>query len=214
VDTTDPATRDGFHSDLRAALHTADTALVSKTRDARLSTFQTWVTFCKSLGHDPSLSNIADPETRLCHLLVFGLRVRRTGSQQTGGPVRAKTVEAALLAVGAGITMLGGEDPRKQTPGSDRNHPLLASFLKSLKDADDPTKRAYPINTTIIDNLYAQVQDRDPSNCQATFHTVNLTIMGFFWMLRPAEYLGPRPSPWPTSPSTPLTVPLPPLPSL
>lgn len=185
----DPAARDGFHSDLRAALQTADAALVPATQSARLAIFQSWVAYCESLGHDPALTNIADAETRLCHLLVFGLRVRRTGSQQTGGPVRAQTVAKALLAVGAGITMLGGQDPRKQTPGADRNHPLLASFLKSLADDDDPAKRAYPANTTIVDNLHAQVHNQDPSHCRALLHTIDLAIVGFFWMLRPAEYL-------------------------
>jgi hypothetical protein len=185
----DPAARDGFHADLRAALQTADTALVSSTRAARLSTFQTWVAYCESLGHEPTLASIPDAETRLCHLLVFGLRVRRTGSQQTGGPVRSETVAKALLAVGAGITMLGGQDPRKQTAGADRNHPLLASFLKSLADDDSPSKRAYPANTTILDNLHSQVAKLDPAHCRALLHTFDLAIVGFFWMLRPAEYL-------------------------
>jgi hypothetical protein len=98
-------------------------------------------------------------------------------------------VAKALLAVGAGITMLGGEDPRKQVPGADRNHPLLASFLKSLADEDNPSRRSYPVNTTIIDNMHSRVRHQDPSHCIALQHTIDLTIVGFFWMLRPAEYL-------------------------
>lgn len=183
------ATRDGFHTDLRAALQTADTAVVPKTRAARAAVFQSWTGFCASFGHDASLCRITDPETRLCHLLVFGLRIRRTGTKQTGGPVRAKTVEAALLAIGEGITMLGGSDPRKQTPGSDRNHPLLASFLKALLDEDDPTKRAYPVNITIIDHMHSFFDHTDPPDCRGLQHTIDLCIVGFFWLLRPAEYL-------------------------
>ena len=187
--TADPPARDGFHSDLRAALQTADTSLVPKTRAARLSTFQSWVAYCASFRHEPSLCDIPDLETRLCHVLVFGLRVRRTGTQQTGGPVRSNTVAKALLAVGAGITMLGGEDPRKQTPGAERNHPLLSSFLKALADEDDPAQRAHPASITIIDNMHTLAGTMPASQLRPLQHTIDLAIVGFFWMLRPAEYL-------------------------
>jgi hypothetical protein len=168
-------------------VQTADTSLVAKTRAARLSTFRHWADFCASLGHDPSLSDVPDAETRLCYLLVFGHRIRRAGIKQTGGPVRANTVSKALLAVGTGIAQLGGQDPRKETPGADRNHPLLASFLKALADDDEPAKRAYPANTTILENLYST----NPGTLHLTawLHLTNLAIVGFYWLLRPAEYL-------------------------
>jgi hypothetical protein len=98
-------------------------------------------------------------------------------------------VEKALLAVGTGITLLGGADPRKEAPGAERNHPLLASFLKALADDDDPAKRAHPANITIIDHLHVVLDTADPAAGRSRQHTIDLAIIGFFWLLRPAEYL-------------------------
>jgi hypothetical protein len=37
--------------------------------------------------------------------------------------------------------------------------------------------------------MHSRVRHQDPSHCIALQHTIDLTIVGFFWMLRPAEYL-------------------------
>lgn len=188
MEAADTSARDGFVADLSTALHTADSALVAKSRTARLSIFGHWTAFCAEYGREPSLGDLPDQETRLCYLLVFALRVRRR-SGKTGKPVRAGTVEAALLAVGSGIAALGVPDPRKEIPGADRNHPLLASFLKTLLDEDDPTTRAHPANVTIIANLHTVLGRKDKPPSQTAKHTIDLCIIGFYWLLRPAEYL-------------------------
>ena len=136
------ATRDGFLADLGSALHTTETALVPKTRRSRRNHFQRWIEFCAEHGRPPSLSDVPLPETRLCYLLVFAVRYRRRTNPRTGELVRADTVETALIAVGQGITALGQPDPRKQA-GGDRNDPLLASFIKAMRDQDSPSTRAY-----------------------------------------------------------------------
>lgn len=133
-----------------------------------------------------TVDHIQNAEDRLCYLLVFGMRYRETG--QTGKPVRADAVEAALLSVGQGITHLGASDPRKSYIGTDRNHPLLASFIKGLRDEDDPTSRTYPVNTTIILALLDALDTEDPKWGQTNRHVINLCVMAFFWLLRPAEY--------------------------
>jgi hypothetical protein len=182
-----PAARDGFHTDLRLALQIADRALVPKTRQSRASVFALWTTFCHDHGQQPSLCDVPLPETRLSYLLVFGLRIRRRLSSQTGKSVRSGTVEDALLAVGQGITALGFPDPRKQAPGSSRNHPLLASFLQALSAEDDPSTRSYPVNVTILRHLLlsAAAAVADPTQR----HLADLCIVAFFWLLRPGEYL-------------------------
>ena len=189
MDTADPETRDGFATALRTALQTAETALVPKTRSRRLAIFQQWTDFCTEHGRQPSLSDVPDPETRLCYLLVFGSRIRSRASPATGKAVRAGSVASALLAVGQGITALGVPDPRKEAPGADRNHPLLASYLKALQDADDPSTRAYPANITIIQNLPEALDTEHPQHGRLNLHVIDLCIIGFFWLLRPAEYL-------------------------
>ena len=55
----------------------------------------------------------------------FGLRYRRTG--RSGQPVKAGSMGSALLAVGKGITHLGGKDPRKISDGSKKTIPFYVS---------------------------------------------------------------------------------------
>ena len=114
------------------------------------------------------------------------MRYRETG--QTGKPVRADAVQAALLSVGQGITHLGASDPRKPYFGADRNHPLLTSFIKGLTDEDSPKTRTYPVNTTILIALLDALDTEDPKWGQTNRHVINLCILAFFWLLRPAEY--------------------------
>jgi len=179
--TTTPVARDRFGADLRAALQIADSALITKTRSARLAIFQQWTAFCTELGRDPSLCSVPVPEDRLCYLLVFGHRYRQRTSRATGNPVRSSTVEDVLLAVGQGITQLGGQDPRRESAGSPRLHPLLTSFLRALADDDAPAGRAHPANLTILRGL--------PAGDPVASHLRDLCILGFFWLLRPSEYL-------------------------
>ena len=126
-------------------------------------------------------------EDKLGYLLVFGMRYRRTG--QGGRQVGADSVDKALLAVGQGITDLGRSDPRKATPGSRDNHPLLASFLKALRDEDDPASRVYPVNITIIRGILDALDFDHPRYGTFNSHVLDLIILGFYWLLRPAEYL-------------------------
>ena len=117
---------------------------------------------------------------------MFSLRFHRTG--QKGKSVRAGSVTDALLAVGAGITDLGQPDPRKEIQGSNRLHPLLSSFLKGLRDHEDPSKRSYPVNITILRHMWTVLWTNHPTAGAANRHVCNLSIVAFYWLLRPAEY--------------------------
>jgi hypothetical protein len=189
LDAVDPATRDGFRADLSAALQIADAALVYKTRSDRACVFADWTAFCQEFGQDPSLVGVPGQEARLCYLLVYAYRRRQAISAQTGKPVRAGTVAKALLAVGKGIAALGQPDPRKQTAGAKEYHPLLEDFLGSLTAADDPTTRAHPANVTIIEHLPNVLDTEHATEGRANSHTIDLIVVGFYWLLRPAEYL-------------------------
>ena len=83
--------------------------------------------------------------------------------------MRADTVEGVLIAVGKGIPALGEPDPRKQA-GGDRNDPLLASFLKAMRDQDSPSTRAYPANISIIEHLHDILDTDHPTAGQANKH--------------------------------------------
>ena len=171
-------------------MQVSDSAHTGKTTDARNRIFGIWTSFCIEHHVEASLANVPDAEQRLCYLLVFSMRYRSEG--QKGKSVSANTVTDALLAVGSGIANLGQPDPRKETPGSTRNHPLLAAFLKGLRDKDDPAKRSYPANIPIVRNLWNILGVDDPIYGRVNRHVCDLTIIAFYWLLRPAEYTPSR----------------------
>jgi len=184
-----PAARHGFETDLRAALQTASEANVPKTVNARNKIFASWVAFCESLGKHPSLCDVLGHQNKLSYLLVFGHRYRKHGRNSGQNAVRAGTVASALLAVGEGITNLGYPDPRKLAPGNPRNHPVLAAYLKRLGDEDGPSTRVYPANVTILRTLPDVLDFDHVTHGQINRCIINITIVAFFWLLRPAEYL-------------------------
>ena len=171
-------------------MQVSNSAHTGKTTKARNKIFGIWTSFCLEHQIDPSLRDVHDAEQRICYILVFSLRYRREG--QTGESVSAGTVADVLLAVGSGISNLGQPDPRKEFPGSNRNHPLLASFLKGLRDQDDPAKRSYPANIPIVRNLWTILNIDHPTLGRVNRHVCNLTIIAFYWLLRPAEYTPSR----------------------
>ena len=187
-----------FAADLGAALQTASNNTTKKTQRAKASLFGFWTQFCDQHGLAPSLGNVTDPskdlrgtlhrdtrESRLCILLVFGLRYRLRGRK--GRRVRADTVSEALGYVAEGITDLGEPDPRR-IPLSGTIDPILTAFLKSLRDEDDPSKRVYPANVCHLEAMLECLDFRDPSTGPVNRHAVDLCIVAFFFLLRPGEY--------------------------
>jgi hypothetical protein len=126
-------------------------------------------------------------ESCLCYILVYALQLHRP-SCQTGKLIRSATISGTLLAVGAGIAALGFPDPCKEVPGAKWNHPLLVSFLQALADENNPSQQAYPANLTIIQHFPFALA-LSPLYPTGTTHITNLCIIGFFWLLRPAEYV-------------------------
>ena len=181
-----PAHRDDFLSDLESALQTANKSRSGRTVADQNRIFGRWTRFCAAHGVAESLCNVPDSDEKICYLLVFGMRLRRRGRR--GEPVRAGTVEDALLAVGTGISHLGFSDPRKPVSGSSSNHPLLQAFLKAMRDEDDPASRVYPANLTIIRALPLVLDFDDPDQGVAETAVFDLIIVAFFWLMRPAEY--------------------------
>ena len=183
MEAASPSTRLHFTADLGTALDLASRNVRPKTRRAKNVTFGVWTRFCIEHQRHPSLRDVPDHDDKVAYLLVFALRYRQQRS------VRADAVEKALLAVGQGISDLGEPDPRKLSHHSDRNHPLLAAFLKALRDEDSPSSRSYPANLTILQNLVHVLDLDHPTFGLLNRHTIDLIIVAFYWLLRPAEYL-------------------------
>ena len=181
-----PALRNSFQADARAALEVAGRATTSKHRRAHNKIFGIWTDFCNQHGQSPTLHNLAAQEDKLTCILVFLWRYRATG--QRNKPVRSDTLSGVLTAIGQGISRLGQPDPRF-APGATKQHPLLADFLHALSKEDDPSVRAYPANVTILRGLFEALDTEHPEFGILNRHVQLLTIVAFYWLLRPAEYL-------------------------
>lgn len=135
------------------------------------------------MGQTSDLASIPSREDQLCWLIAYGQRYRANNS------VRSGTIATALEAVGTGMANLGTPDPRKPVAGTKPNDPLLVAFLKRLKDEDGPATRTYPANLTILRKLLEALSiDHVEYGC-FNAHVIDLCIVGFYWLLRPAEYL-------------------------
>jgi hypothetical protein len=112
------------------------------------------------------------------------MRIRRRKGRNNK-PVRVQAVSSALNAVGKGFTHLGKPDPRKSIQGGKQNHPLLKDFFDAMAKDDDPAHRAHPANTTILRRLDTVL---DLTNSKDNLIR-DLCVVGFYWLLRPSEYL-------------------------
>ena len=56
-----------------------------------------------------------------------------------------------------------------------------------MRDEDDPASRVYPVNITILQGLHDALDTADANYGILNSHVIDLIIVGFYWLLRPAE---------------------------
>jgi hypothetical protein len=54
--------------------------------------------------------------------------------------------------------------------------------------ANKDDKQSYLANITVIRELFSVLDTADPVDGRVNQHVINLTIIAFYWLLRPAEY--------------------------
>ena len=185
--TSEPGRR--FASDLSAALQTASTSNVARTRTTQSKEFGLWADFCDEVGVKSTLDDIPEVQDRLNYLVVFAYRYRqRPGRSQDN--VRTGSISKILTAVGKGITDLGGQDPRFPYVGSKKYYPVLQDFMDALRKQDDPSSRTYPANVTVIRAVDEALDKEHATHGAMQVHIIDLIVVAFFWLMRPAEYTG------------------------
>ncbi len=116
-------------------------------------------------------------------LQIYAARYRVGAIAPSRSPVKARTVEAALRAVGQTFSALGYRDPRLQDSGKIdfRLHRQLQAYNK----ADPPPHRVKPVPLQVIQQA---VRFCNISNVPH-FHAIgHMLILGFFFLLQPGEY--------------------------
>jgi hypothetical protein len=110
-----PENRDAFLRDLRNAQAAARAGIVSSRATSNDNSWKMWADFCHDLLVDPWLTGTTDP---ILLLQVFAERHRTGQLAPRGKPVKSRTVEGALRAVGQAFTSVGAFDPCLTPRGS------------------------------------------------------------------------------------------------
>ncbi|KAI2491522.1 hypothetical protein MHU86_23050 [Fragilaria crotonensis] len=141
-----------------------------------------WQTFCTSVGIDALRLAARDP---IPLLQLFAHRYRSGTVAPGRRPVRARTVEDAIRAVGQAYTGMGAPDPRLNSHG--HLDFRLASMYRAWQRDDDPPTRVKPLPLSLVAQVcHLASLENSPRAAAAA----SCLVIGFFFLLRPGEYLG------------------------
>ena len=117
---------------------------------------------------------------------MFAERYRTGKLAPRNKPVKSRTVEGALRAVGQAFTSMGAPDPRLTSSG--KTEFRLARQLRGYSKADDPPSRVKPIPIQVIHHAANLARQHGTIESQAI---MNMICMAFFFLCRPGEYTAP-----------------------
>ena len=160
-----------------------DAGVVPTRSRSRASTWLLWADYCTQHHLDPFLTNVADT---LPILQVFAQRYRTGALAPHRQPVKSRTVEAALRAVGQTFASVGADDPRYDKHGN--VHFVLQQMLKGFTRDDPSVTRVKPLPFAVINHaVTTAITPLDKA-------TADLAVVGFFFLLRPGEHTSSAPT--------------------
>jgi hypothetical protein len=142
-----------------------------------------WEEFCLAHHLDLHLSTWDDPVPML---QVFGERYRDGRLLPRNNPVKARTVEDGICALGQAFSLRGAPDPRKDAHGNIDFR--INRQIKAYKKHDAPPRRVKPVRITIISFIVAQAFGATRSDGEMA--VADMIVIAFFFLLRPGEYTG------------------------
>ena len=114
LEARDPEKAHAFRADLRAASETSRNATSAKRAISHDNTWDIWLDYCNEHNTDSLLAAVPDP---IPFFIVFAQRYRDGRLAKDGEPVRSRTVEEALRAVGQTMASMGAKDQRLDKHG-------------------------------------------------------------------------------------------------
>jgi thiol-disulfide isomerase/thioredoxin len=145
------------------------------------NTWKIWCHFCDSINVDPGLSQFQDP---FPVLYAFARRWRDGRLAPRGKPVRARTAEDAVRAVGQAFSQLGAPDPCLTNLG--KMDLRLTRVITGWKRTDPSPERRKPVPKYV---LFEADRLARSYNQARELAIADLMWIGFFYLLRPGEYL-------------------------
>jgi hypothetical protein len=131
-----PAQANALRVDLGVVDERIKSSVTAQRSKAMDNHWTHWDAFCVAHNIEPYLRTWTDP---VPILQVFGERYRDGRLAPLKNPVKARTVEDALRAVGQAHARLGGPDPRKDNFGGIDFR--IQRQIKSYHKVDDPPRR-------------------------------------------------------------------------
>ena len=175
-----PETAHAFRADLSAVAATSRAAIGAQRAKSQDNTWSIWCDFCAEHHVDPLLQAVTDP---IPYLQVFAQRYRDGRLAKNGQPVRARTVEDALRAVGQTMASMGAKDHRLEGPN--KLEYRLSQLIAGWKRMDPASVRVKPVPLSLIDYGY-QMAANTTSKFQRA--VVDMSYIGFYYLNRPGEY--------------------------
>ena len=177
-----PTEKNAFLFDLSLAEAKAKQAVSKDRANAADSVFnQCWIPFLAGLGlNDPFLSDIDD---KIPILRVFAQRLREGRISRSGKPIKSPHVRDEILRVAKAYTDMGLQDPRLTKQGL--MDPRLTALYKAYANEDPAPVRVKPIPLQVIQQAQQLINENSTELDRAT---MDMTWLGFFYMLRPGEH--------------------------
>ncbi len=177
-----PAIRAECYHDWRTLQETTAMRGSAQRGASAITAWTLWQAFCTSLSLDALHLPARDP----IPLLQLYAQRYRTGTIAPGRrPVRSRTVEDAVRAVGQTYTGMGSQDPRLNRHG--QLDFCLGAMYRAWAGADDPPSRVKPLPLPLVAHVWHHASlDASPRAIAAA----SCLIFGFYFLLRPGEYLG------------------------
>jgi hypothetical protein len=172
--------RDEVRADLGLLRAAFDAGVVPTRARSQDSYWAIWTDFSLAIGADPTLVDVDDP---VLLLQLFAQRYRDGRIAPRHNPVKSRTVEDALRAVGQGFARVGTPDPRLTESGK-LDFRLLRQ-LKGYTRADPPPARVKPIPVSVI--IHA-LNVAAASNTADSWAVADMACTAFFFLLRPGKY--------------------------
>ena len=176
-----PALLDQLRSDWGAVQTAAKKRVTDQRTNSAASSWALWSSFCQSLGVDTN----ALPADPIPLLQIFAQRLRSGTLAPGRGPVKSRSVEDSVRGVGQTYAGMGAADPRLNPRG--KLDFRLTSLYRAWANADPPPSRVKPLPQTLLAHVVSLAQHECTP---ASLAAANVLILGFFFLLRPGEYLG------------------------
>ena len=177
--TAPPASLHQLECDWRAVQAATRERVSTQRTHASSAAWRLWTTFCADL----SIERL--PSDPIPLLQVFAQRLRSGTLCPSRGPVRTRSVEDTIRAVGQTYAGMGAADPRLNAHGAIDFR--LTSLYQSWTRADNPPSRVKPLPISLLTQFVTLAhQDGTPLALAAA----ECLVFGFYFLLRPGEYLG------------------------